>query len=55
MRKEQLKVKVIKDSEAYKGLDGNVYGPFKKEELVSLPKAEVDWLVKAKIAEMVVK
>lgn len=55
MRKEELKVKVIKDIEAYKGLDGNVYGPFKKEELVSLPKAEVDWLVKAKIAEMVVK
>jgi len=54
-REEQLKVKVIKDIEAYKGLDGNVYGPFKKEELVSLPKAEVDWLVKAKIAEMVVK
>jgi len=54
-RKEQLKVKLIKDIEAYKGLDGNVYGPFKKEELVSLPKTEVDWLVKAKIAEMVVK
>ena len=55
IKREQLKVKLIKDIEAYKGLDGNVYGPFKKEELVSLPKAEVDWLVKAKIAEMVVK
>jgi len=54
-RKEALKVKLIKDIEAYKGLDGSTYGPFKKDELVSLPKSEVDWLVKAKIAEMVVK
>ncbi|MFH1222368.1 MAG: hypothetical protein V1492_04760 [Candidatus Micrarchaeota archaeon] len=51
---DDLKVKVIKDIEAYKGLDGNVYGPYKKDEIMSLPKAEVDWLVKAKMAEMLV-
>lgn len=51
---EPLRVRIINDIEAYKGLDGNTYGPFKKDELVSLPKAEVDWLTKSKIAEMLV-
>ncbi|MEM3432080.1 MAG: hypothetical protein QXF86_03420 [Candidatus Bilamarchaeaceae archaeon] len=48
-----LKVKIIKDIEAYKGLDGNTYGPYKQDEIVSLPKEEVEWLIKAKMAEMV--
>jgi len=51
---EALKVKVIKDIDAYKGLDGKIYGPFKQDEIVSLPKAEVEWLIKAKLAEMLV-
>lgn len=51
----ELKVKIIKDIEAYKGLDGNTYGPYKQDEIVSLPKAEVEWLMKAKMAEMVVR
>jgi len=50
----RLKVKIIKDIEAYKGLDGSVYGPFKQDEVVILPKTEVEWLIKAKMAEMLV-
>lgn len=50
-----LKVKIIKDIEAYKGVDGNTYGPYKQDEIISLPKSEVEWLIKAKMAEMVMK
>ncbi len=51
---ERLKVKIIKDIEAYKGLDGNIYGPYKQDEITLLPKTEVEWLIKAKMAEMLV-
>ncbi|MEM2909019.1 MAG: hypothetical protein QW590_03885 [Candidatus Bilamarchaeaceae archaeon] len=51
-QKDGLMVRIIKDIEAYKGLDGNVYGPFKADTVISLPRAEVEWLVKAKMAEI---
>lgn len=51
---DRLKVKIIKDIEAYKGLDGNTYGPYKQDEIVFLPKTEVEWLIKAKMAEMAI-
>jgi len=48
---EKKKVKLLKDVEPYKGLDNNVYGPYKSGDEVELPPAEAEWLLKAKMAE----
>ncbi len=45
------RVKMLKDVEPYKGLDNNIYGPFKNGEEVELPKEEAEWLLKAGMAE----
>lgn len=50
--KKPSRVKLLKDIEPYKGIDNNVYGPFRVGEEVSLPKEEAEWLLKAKIAEI---
>lgn len=47
------RVKLLKDIEPYKGIDNNVYGPFKNGDEVELPPGEVEWLLKAKMAEKV--
>ncbi|MFH1785776.1 MAG: hypothetical protein ABH842_05090 [Candidatus Micrarchaeota archaeon] len=46
------KVKVLKDISQYRGLDNEIYGPFKEGEEKSLPKAEAEWLLKAGMAEI---
>jgi DNA replication initiation complex subunit (GINS family) len=46
------KIKIIKDVEKYSGLDKNVYGPFKPGDIPTLPKEEAQWLLDAKMAEM---
>jgi len=47
------KIKIVKDVEQYKGLDNNVYGPFKNGEEAALPLQEADWLLKSHLAEQV--
>ncbi|MBS3067558.1 DNA replication complex GINS family protein [Candidatus Micrarchaeota archaeon] len=46
------KIKIVKDVEQYKGLDNNVYGPFKTGEEALLPMQEVEWLLKSHLAEL---
>ncbi len=50
-KKQSRIVRLLKDVEPYKGLDNNVYGPFKSGDEVELPSAEAEWLLKAKMAE----
>lgn len=47
------RVKALTDVAQYKGLDEKIYGPFKSGEEYLLPLAEADWLLKAKMAELV--
>ena len=52
-KKNQFKrVRLLKNISPYKGLDEKVYGPFKTDEIVELPAAEVQWLLKEKMAEL---
>jgi len=54
-KKEVVKnktVRIIKHIEQYKGLDNNLYGPFKEGEEVHLPLDEAEWLLKSKMAEI---
>ena len=46
------KIKILRDVEQYKGLDNNVYGPFKTGEETTLPMQEADWLLKSHLAEL---
>jgi DNA replication initiation complex subunit (GINS family) len=46
------KVRILKDIEPYTGLDKAVYGPFRSGEERLLPQAEADWLLKARLAEL---
>jgi len=46
------KVRILKDIEAYTGLDKAVYGPFRSGEERLLPLAEADWLLKSRLAEV---
>jgi len=53
--KEDVKkktVRIIKHIEQYKGIDNDLYGPFKEGEEVLLPAGEAEWLLKAKMAEL---
>lgn len=45
------KVKIVRTTEAYKGFDNNIYGPFKEGEEILLPEEEAEWLLKNKMAE----
>lgn len=47
------RIRVIKEVDQYKGLDNVVYGPFKVGEQPLLPGDEVDWLLKARMAEVI--
>ncbi len=45
------RIKLLADVAQYKGLDNNLYGPFKRGDETILPLSEVDWLLKSKMAE----
>lgn len=45
------RIKIIKDVEQYKGLDNVIYGPFRMGEQPLLPKEEIEWLLKSRMAE----
>lgn len=47
------RIKIVKDVAQYRGLDNSVYGPFKQGEERMLPQAEVEWLLKAGLAQIV--
>ncbi len=53
VKKNIRKVKLLKDVDPYKGLDNNVYGPYKSGEEIELPPTEAEWLLKAKLAESI--
>lgn len=44
------KVRLLKDVQAYRGLDNATYGPFKPGDEASLPAVEADFLVKSRFA-----
>ncbi len=46
------KVRILKDIEAYSGIDKAVYGPFRTGEERILPVSEADWLLKSRLAEL---
>ncbi len=46
------RIRVLKHVEQYKGLDNKLYGPFNPGDEQSLPSAEADWLLKARMAEI---
>ncbi len=46
------KVRILKDIEAYTGLDKAIYGPYKSGNDAVLPRSEAEWLLKAKLAEL---
>ncbi len=48
-----IKVRLTADVSQYKGVDDVVYGPFKSGSETTLPKSEAEWLLKAKMAEIV--
>jgi DNA replication initiation complex subunit (GINS family) len=50
---EVRRIRILSDVEQYVGLDKNVYGPFKAGEELTLKKEEAEWLLKAKMAELV--
>lgn len=52
-KKEFKKIRILSDIEAYKGLDNNIYGPFKVGDEVNLPLSEAEWLLKNKLAELI--
>jgi DNA replication initiation complex subunit (GINS family) len=52
-KEQTTRVVVLMEIEPYKGFDGNVYGPFKKGSVVSLPKEEADWLLQNRLAKLV--
>lgn len=50
---DSRRVRILKDIERYVGLNKGIYGPYKSGEEHLLNKDEADWLVKARIAEIV--
>lgn len=46
------KVRILKDIEAYSGIDKAVYGPFRAGDERILPMPEADWLLKSRLAEL---
>ena len=51
LKEGYIQVLITEYVEAYRGLDGKVYGPYKRGEVVELPKEEGEWLVKAGMAK----
>ncbi len=49
----EKKIKIIKPVDAYRALDGMVYGPFSAGEIVKINKEEAQWLVESGYAEYV--
>jgi DNA replication initiation complex subunit (GINS family) len=49
---EEKKVRILKDIEAYTGVDKNVYGPYKSGDEPTLPQTEAQWLLKSRMAEI---
>jgi DNA replication initiation complex subunit (GINS family) len=49
---EEKKVRILKDIEAYTGVDKNVYGPYKSGDEPILPQTEAQWLLKSRMAEV---
>ena len=49
---DSQRIKIIKDVAQYRGLDNSVYGPFKQGEERMLPQPEIEWLLKAGLAEI---
>ncbi len=53
-KKENIKrIKILKDITAYKGSDGEIYGPYVGDQLVELPEEEATILLKDNLAENV--
>ena len=46
------RIKIIKDVAQYRGLDNSIYGPFKQGEEQMLPQPEVEWLLRAGLAQL---
>lgn len=53
LRQEFLTVRVLKDLPAIVGVDGRVYGAFKTEDLVTMPKANAETFINRGVAEKV--
>ncbi|MBI5223342.1 hypothetical protein HY990_02885 [Candidatus Micrarchaeota archaeon] len=50
---DSLRVKLVQDVAQYKGLDNSVYGPYSAGSEQVLPKVEAEWLLKAKLAQLI--
>ncbi len=46
-----IPLKMLKDVEAYRSRGGVIFGPFKKDEIVYVPKKEAEFLVSSNFAE----
>lgn len=46
------RIRLLQDVTPYKGLDNAVYGPFRKGDECTLPPPEAEWLLKARMAEL---
>lgn len=46
------RIRLLQDVSQYKGLDNSVYGPFRKGDECMLPPPEAEWLLKARMAEL---
>ncbi len=47
----KITVRILKDLPEIVGIDGKIYGPFKKEDVVNLPKENAEALIKRGVAE----
>ena len=47
------KIKIVREVERYKGLDNQVYGPFKAGDETLVPLQEAQWLLKSHLAESI--
>jgi DNA replication initiation complex subunit (GINS family) len=52
-REEYVTVRILKDLPSIVGVDGKVYGAFKKEDVVTLPRANAETLVNRGAAEKI--
>ncbi len=53
LKQEFLTVRVLKDLPSIVGVDGRVYGAFKTEDLVTMPRANAETFIHRGVAEMV--
>jgi DNA replication initiation complex subunit (GINS family) len=52
-KQEHVTVRILKDLPSIVGVDGRVYGAFKREDIVSLPRANAETLINRGAAERV--